>query len=438
MEQKIKKTRASGNSKYNNMVELISQKSAKLKFPQITKTPGSIAAFGLDNQFPNEILHLYTSPIHSSILHAKLNMVYGSGLIYKPGTPIEDFFNNLQNEHDLDYHFRKAAWDYLLFGGFYLLVRFDYNNDISEIEHVDFKNVRVTLDEKGNINNFAYNPEFTTDIYNLDRIYKREDTVIFPKFDYKHARENASMGQKEQLFYFFSNTNILEVYPLPDWYFMQSYIQLDIELATYYLATVQNSFTPSAVIKIPSAPSAKVREAIMKEMIDKFTKTSEANKIIALFGHKNAEGDAQMPEISAFEGTGNADIYNSLNEHVIKMITSLHRFPASLLGIQTAGLSITGNSAEISSLYDLTITNVIQPIQQIFTDTFNKFARYNGITEKFLLKTQIPLNFRITQQLLNAQAQGIITTQEVRNILGFDENITETEAASNVEIENIK
>lgn len=91
------------------------------------------------------------------------------------------------------------------------------------------------------------------------------------------------------------------------------------------------------------------------------------------------ENQNVLPQITAFDASKNADLYNNIEGIIFQKIISAHRLSSpTLAGVSGSG-NLSGNAGEIVSAYILYNYSVIAQLRRKILDHLNKFTRINGL-----------------------------------------------------------
>lgn len=377
-------------------------------------------SYGWDNQYPNELARMRISPIHGRILATKEQMAFGKGLVYDEDNLLLAQFiaNNKKNTGiDLNDVTKRALRDYVTYGGYYLGVKYNRLMQIKGIYHIPFIQMRVAQFSRGmQICGFwhkmdwcrgnNYGPGGNRELF--VQPFNPEGPFDLPE-------------QFDQAYYYKDYNDIVYPYPLPDYIGAINYIQTNYELSVFHLTNVKNGFVPSAIISIPVKLEGEAKEEIARDIAEFQSGTRNAGKVMLMFGEPDASGSSTMPQITQFTSSANADIYNETQRIAVEMVLSEHQFSPTLAGISSGSLSIAGNSEEIVNSYELVINNVISKYQHGIECGLKEILTASGIDASSLhLVTEVPTAFRMSQNLMQAQAAGVMTVNEIRDTLGLE------------------
>jgi len=308
-----------------------------------TKSEGWLS-IGKDNRYFN---YLYTLFEHSSQFNAiamtMKDYIMGDGIVNN--TNLQSTVN--RKGETFDDLIDKITLDYIIFGGYAFQVIRNKNNDIAELNYIDFRTVRTNEDEdKIYINNGW-----------KSTVAKRGvQTKVYERF-LKGTKQPNSV-------YYYKGHNTREVYPVPMYIAAITSIEISTQIANYHLHNICNNFTPNAIINFNSGsnlPEDVMREAEEK-VYDKFVGTSNAGNIMLSFN----DDEEHKTTIERLQDDGLTDKYNNLSNSVKADIYSAFRINEVLVGLnKDTGFSKT----EFSEAFTLYNRTVIKPIQQDLIDS---------------------------------------------------------------------
>lgn len=327
-------------------------------YPSFSRNTKGWINYDRDNLLPQRIIELNNqSAINKAIIENKVTYICGSGL------KAEQYYGQPNPNEDWDALIEKISRDYATFGGFCFQVILNENGKSVSLFHTDFSKVRV-----GEVNEYGINLSF----------YLSNDwTKIYGKFA---PTEITAYGAEEMkkgvpyLFYHKDYEPSLDYYPVPQYYSALNYIEADGLLAKFYRNSINNGFVPSTIITMPSNPSADQKEQFQHDIESSYTGSNGANSIVVLWG----ESDEVKPVVTSYTASGNADLYNNVDEIIFQKIISAHRLTSpTLAGISGSG-NLSGNANEIINSYVLYNQTVIKKMRRKVLDTLNTFVINNG------------------------------------------------------------
>ena len=106
------------------------------------------------NTYPDYLTKLYNeSSKHNQIINSKVKFIVGQGfhidekLTFTEKAYVEGFIRMPNEDENLDELIGKLAKDKKVYGGFCLQVRMSKNGKIAAVNHIDFGDVRVGIEE---------------------------------------------------------------------------------------------------------------------------------------------------------------------------------------------------------------------------------------------------------------------------------------------------
>ena len=326
-----------------NFTTVVSE-TREIPQPVINYKSDGWLTWGLDNKYP---CYLYTLFEHSSQFNAiamtMKDYIMGDGIVNN--TNLQSTVN--RKGETFDDLIDKITLDYIIFGGYAFQVIRNKNNDIAELNYIDFRTVRTNEDEdKIYINNGW-----------KSTVAKRGvQTKVYERF-LKGTKQPNSV-------YYYKGHNTREVYPVPMYIAAITSIEISTQIANYHLHNICNNFTPNVIINFNSGsnlPEDVMREAEEK-VYNKFVGTSNAGNIMLSFN----DDEEHKTTIERLQDDGLTDKYNNLSNSVKADIYSAFRINEVLVGLnKDTGFSKT----EFSEAFTLYNRTVIKPIQQVLIDS---------------------------------------------------------------------
>lgn len=327
-------------------------------YPTFTRNTKGWINYGTDNNLPQRIIDLNNeSAVNKSIIENKVTYICGSG--------IDDTLYSGQpnTNEDWDTLIEKIAKDYTTFGGFCFQVVLNKNGNNVSLFHTDFSKIRV-----GETNEYGTPLNFF-----LSNDWRKTSGQYAPAQIKAYASEELQQGVP-YLYYYKDYEPSLDYYPVPHYFSALNYIEADGLLGKFYRNSINNGFAPSVIITIPSNPGDEAKQQFNKDMTASFAGTNGANSIVVLYG----ESQDIKPEVTPFTASGNADLYNNVNEVIFQKIISAHRLSSpTLAGISGSG-NLSGNASEIINSFILYNYTVIHKLRRKILDTLNIFVINNG------------------------------------------------------------
>jgi DNA-binding MarR family transcriptional regulator len=364
--------------------------------------------YGEDNNYPQYLCDLFNrSAKHNAILTAKQKWTFGKGLKVVKTENLDSMIkaqqllskpNQFESLNDI---FKKLALDKRLYGGYALQIIWDKGGQkIAKIFHVDFSKVRSSVD----------NSKF---FYSNNWADKKETIVEFNAF-------NTDRRKGLQLYYCKDYRPTLKTYPLPDYIAAVPYIEVDVEIANYHRANIQNEFFFGGILNFNNGvPTDDEQKDLVRRINRKHQGTNNAGRWIINF----SDGADKAPNVIPIQPNDLDKQFDILNKTVQEELFVAHRVTSPmLLGIKTEGQ--LGGRTEMVDAYKLFDLNEIKPDQQHFEELFNYFAAINGSIDAYEIETlDVPEPTLSEAALIQAA-----TNDELREILGLPIlDVTKTE-----------
>ncbi len=332
-----------------------------IKIDMSADMPSSIAVenrkgwvdYGEENNFPDYLYDVYSSsPTHHALCNGIADMAYARG--YRTyGNDLElqaeaqsAFLNSSKYESGKDV-IRKIFRDLKLYGRAYLHIIYgQLSNRIVEIYHVPFRNVRSGIkDENQCVNEYYYSANWNE----LNRQANK------PK-RYPAWAENVSGIYAIDLF-----GSEDTYYPIPDYMGALNYAALEMKIAEFHLANVENGLFPSFHIHHNNGiPDAQARSDIRREYESRLAGTGNAGSFILTF----SEGQERKTELTPIPVNDADKQYQFLSTEAAQKILIGHRVTSPLLfGIRDGG-GLGSNTDEMRTAMELFERNVLEGYRQ--------------------------------------------------------------------------
>ena len=300
-----------------------------------------------------ELLELYyTSNLHGSILN--------------------DLHQQIVMNND-DEVFNRIALDYIIFGGFYLEVFWNYfHTQIVKINHVDFTKIRIGLIDKE-----THHPEYV--IHSND----------FFKFNYRKWTKLALFSTEKnsadhQIYYFKRYSPSSDIYPKPSYNSVLKYVYVQNELSTYFANLVRNNFVANGILHLPNAISEEQQEQQEKMFLRDTTGSKNAGSIIVTTGTKE-----EAPEFTPFNQDSADGKYSFLPDYCDQQIARGHGVPIPLL-FETQGK--LGGTDEVKFYDDRYHAHVVAPYTRDIQNAYNVIRNLMLPTGTVTPVVAIPVN----------------------------------------------
>jgi hypothetical protein len=356
------------------MVHFIERPSIK-SFGKYDKSQ-KLVKFGSNNMFPTDLVELsMASPINSSIHRAVVNHIYAKGL-----TPREDTRGTVVGAPcpggSWNTLYRKLAYDYKMFGGFAIQVVYNKDKSTVSLFHQSYPQVRIgQLDEFGTPLTYKAAIDWK-EVYGKNKVVEFKAWMGEPeKIDTQEDPTVMEAPEDTYLYVHYDYIAGMKAYTVPDYFPAWDYLRADAALAEFYNNTINNGFTPSAIVFMPTNPAQEIKDKVRADLRKNYQGTRGAGEVIVIWG---AGGDPNSkPQINEFDGSNNADLYNNVESIIFQKIISSHRLNSpTLAGVSGSG-NLSGNASEIIDSFILYNETVIEEYQDTILEALNKFTTIN-------------------------------------------------------------
>ena len=318
-----------------NFTSLVSTTHEIPKYKCVSAKNAPYVKWGEDNNFPDYLFELFknSSQMAAIILQMK-NYVLGNGLT-------SDFYLKVVNRklETFENFIDKLVFDYLLYGGFAFQIIKNKLGQIAELNHLDFKYIRVDEDE-------------TKVFFSKDWSKGRRTPLVYDRWDVNSNSSNSVFYYKGHL--------TRECYPMPFYISCLTSLEISTQIGDFHLNNLLNGFSPSCIINFNNGSniSEDVQDEIEEAVKEKFCGTENASKILLSFND-------DLTHKTTFErlaDDGMIDKYNNLQQTTEKDIFRAFRMNKLLLG---DGSDNTGfNKQAYLESFALYNKSVIEPIQR--------------------------------------------------------------------------
>ena len=318
-----------------------------LPIEKIQNDSETMVPFGEDNLFPQMLMGLVEStPLTSTIIDKITKYVYGEGvegnfdpemIIDDKGTTISELVYGIVN-------------DYITFGSFAIQVR---RNKLGEIKKLDRLRVeRIRTNEEND--KFWYSKKWSK--------YAKTN-LVYEAYSGLEAKK-----QNDSVFYF-KDPSSKHIYGFANYWSSLDDITTCKALAEYATNTVNNAFTPSAVITLcEGKPTDDEAKKVEKKLNEKFSGTKNNAKLLVCF----ADSKETAPEVTAFQSSDVNAHYLSLKEQTRENILAAFSIDGVLIGLHTNDGVFSQEAFEQS--FKIFQKTEIQPIQQNIAKAFKKLG----------------------------------------------------------------
>lgn len=347
------------------------------------------ARYQADNLYPQQLATLaFNAPTHNSALKTKQFMIEGEGFNLELLEPaLLELFENINDKGETANDvLNQISWDYSIFGGFALRVRWNANSEISEVFHVPFTDVRVGIpDEDGDINYFVVSNNWDKTL-----TASQEKSYVINKFNPDWFSEGVDTDENgipaptedqidnaEQLIYFWNYkpyaTNGMRYYPLPDYVGALDQIMTEYSIGVANKSKIDNGVAGKTVITFPYLPQSEAEQAeIDSAFKHNFTGADKDGTVIITYA--NSKDD--LPQIENLPSL-DSDTYIELEKSTKQNIITAHRVPAILVEYNYGG-GFNNRAEEMSVAFSQYQRTSIKSYQNSIVRVFKSLTKHMG------------------------------------------------------------
>lgn len=391
---------------------------AKAEMPKLTiNKRNNWVEIGVRNNFFLEIMKFAdSSNLHGQILSSKVDSICGNGFVYDNPDDVKttNFVEHPNKYESLITLTKKLAFDYVLFGGFALKVK--WNKERTAIESIYHWPLEQLRCEEANEDDFVENYYFSKDWMQ----YRKTEFAPEPVPGFNEELKKVAPIQCMYTKNYFPGW---QYYPRPEYFSAMSYVETAAEIANRHLSNAKNGMSPGYLISfVEGDMTPEEREATANQFNSEYNNSDASGKNIITFT-KSAE---DAPKIVPLAPSQLDKQYIQLQASTDQEVLSGHKITSPLLvGIPTPGA--LGNSNELETAFEIYESKVIKPAQDVILETLNKIGTINGCQELHIVSSS-PIRFRWSQEILSKS----LTQDEIREAAGYEplqptETVTETQ-----------
>jgi hypothetical protein len=327
------------------------------------ETPKGWVTLGEANSFPNYLIDLYySSPVHSALTMSIAFMIAGKE--FKSSNPAA------QREIDrlkLNTIRRAITLDVKMQGGYYLEVIWSVDrNTVAKINHLPYENCRLAVaNDEDVIPGIYYSKDWN------DMRKKKNIPTFIPMYN-----PTSKADEPSQVLFIGVMTPGSAYYPKPDYYSAINYIEITREISEFYRAFLSNGMAPSYMLHFNNGIPDPEEQLAIRRNWETMVGAKKAGKVVFTFN----ESADRAPRLDIVNMTDADKQWQELSTQSRENILGAHRVTSPLLfGIRDAG-GLGSNADEMKNAYRIFNKNIIEPYQQIVTESLEEIFRGMGIS----------------------------------------------------------
>jgi len=357
------------------------------------------------NLYPDYLVELYnTSGKHNSIINGKTNYISGRGWkvdqtvrTLEDKVKLENFINHPGNDSLFELT-KKIVKDNELFGGYALEVIVTKDGKGLIINHIDFGDIRVGVEE---------DTYFYTSDWASRKPTSNEDFETLSSFPF----DGSAVKGERYICYYKSYRPNLKEYPLPNYISGINYIKSDYEVSNYVLNSVSNGYSGGTIWNFHNGqPTQEAQSYIKKQIKNKHHGSNNAGEPVIIFD----DGKDKGVEIISTNPNGQDDKFINLNQQIQDEIFTAHGVDASVF-IKTIDTGFSNNADELRVAIEAMNSSYIEPNQRMYEKLFNDFVVLLGMPSGLKIEKIAPIKVQISESTL----VSVLTTDEIRELAGY-------------------
>jgi hypothetical protein len=164
-------------------------------------------------------------------------------------------------------------------------------------------------------------------------------------------------------------------YPKPDYYSAINYIEITREISEFYRAFLSNGMAPSYMLHFNNGIPDPEEQLAIRRNWETMVGAKKAGKVVFTFN----ESADRAPRLDIVNMTDADKQWQELSTQSRENILAAHRVTSPLLfGIRDSG-GLGSNADEMKQAYRIFNKNIIEPYQQIVTDSIEEVFKGMGI-----------------------------------------------------------
>jgi hypothetical protein len=362
------------------------------------ETPKGWVTLGEANSFPNYLIDLYySSPVHSALTMSIAFMIAGKE--FKSTNP------TAQREIDrlkLNAIRRPITLDAKMQGGYYLEIIWSVDRTtVAKINHLPYENVRLAVaNDEDVIPGVYYSKDWN------DMRKKKNIPTFIPMYN-----PTTKADEPSQVLFVGIMTPGSAYYPKPDYYSAINYIEITREISEFYRAFLSNGMAPSYFLHMNNGIPDPEEQMAIRRNWETMVGAKKAGKVVFTFN----ESADRAPRLDLVPMSDADKQWMELSTQSRENILGAHRVTSPLLfGIRDAG-GLGSNADEMKQAYRIFNKNIIEPYQQIVTDSIEEVFKGMGIIADIYIESNDIFGEEITAPTV-AQSATTQLSEEKKKI----------------------
>jgi hypothetical protein len=334
------------------------------------ETPKGWVTLGEANLFSDYLIDLYySSPVHSALTMSIAFMIAGK----------EFKSNNPAAQREIDrLKLNSIRWpitlDAKMQGGYYLEIIWSVDRTtVAKINHLPYENVRLAVANDEDVIPGVYYSKDWNDIRK-----KKNIPTFIPMYN-----PTTKSDEPSQVLFVGIMTPGSAYYPKPDYYSAINYIEITREISEFYRAFLSNGMAPSYFLHMNNGIPDPEEQMAIRRNWETMMGAKKAGKVVFTFN----ESADRAPRLDLVPMSDADKQWMELSTQSRENILAAHRVTSPLLfGIRDAG-GLGSNADEMKQAYRIFNKNIIEPYQQIVTDSLEEVFKGMGILADIFIES---------------------------------------------------
>jgi hypothetical protein len=261
---------------------------------------------------------------------------------------------------------RPITLDAKMQGGYYLEIIWSVDRTtVAKINHLPYENVRLAVSNDEDVIPGVY---YSKDWNDMRK--KKNIPTFIPMYN-----PTTKADEPSQVLFVGIMTPGSAYYPKPDYYSAINYIEITREISEFYRAFLSNGMAPSYFLHMNNGIPDPEEQMAIRRNWETMVGAKKAGKVVFTFN----ESADRAPRLDLVPMSDADKQWMELSTQSRENILGAHRVTSPLLfGIRDAG-GLGSNADEMKQAYRIFNKNIIEPYQQIVTDSIEEVFKGMGI-----------------------------------------------------------
>lgn len=368
--------------------------------------------FGKHNLFPQELVNYYDNiNVHRQLINKISLFIAGKGFEFDgPGAEQAQAFINEATSNQPKKFLKKLSSDMYTFNGGYINTLYNLEGKISTLSFTDFTSVRCGKFDANKVRgNYWHSSNWkiaTTKLHFNERDIIHKPVEIAR---YNPATFNDSLSKENGQLFLIEDCvgkNGKIFYPEPSYMAVINWLKISAMIADLHKNNLANGMVGTTHIHLYEDLSDKgKRDAVEGGINDKFAGSNNAGTILVTWSTTSGK----EPKITALPTNNSHEMGKFLQDASNEEIVKSHDVP-NILSNQDTTVGLGGDASAITRAMQQFQATVIQPRQDMITETIDMFLEVNEINATTKIKSLNPFEFLGSEAIITLA----MTVDEIR------------------------